>query len=116
MVGAARFWICTLTRRMRSSRESMSSGSAWRRGEGVQRGPGGGKLCKRYDKLRFIRPVFIGDTLYTVKTALDKQPKYKEIGLYHAGYEIFKNDGDLVLYCERLQTVKYRRPENFQVS
>lgn len=66
-----------------------------------------------YDKLRFIKPVFIGDTIYTIKTDLDKQPKYKDMGLYRASYEIFKNDGELVLYCEHLQTVKYRFPEHF---
>jgi acyl dehydratase len=67
-----------------------------------------------YDKLRFIKPVFIGDTIYTIKTDLEKQPKYKDMGLYRASYEVFKNDGELVLYCEHLQTVKYREPKNFQ--
>ena len=67
-----------------------------------------------YDKLRFIKPVFIGDTIYTVKTDLDKSPKYDELGLYRASYEVFKNDGELVLYCEHIQTVKYRHPENFK--
>ncbi len=61
-----------------------------------------------YDKLRFIKPVFIGDTIYTIKTDLEKMPKYPEMGLYRASYEIFKGDGELVLYCEHLQTVKYR--------
>jgi len=28
-----------------------------------------------YDKLRFIKPTFIGDTIYTIRTNLDKQPK-----------------------------------------
>ncbi|MBX3252680.1 MAG: MaoC family dehydratase [Chitinophagaceae bacterium] len=67
-----------------------------------------------YDKLRFIKPVFINDTIYTIKTDLDKQPKYKDMGLYRASYEIFKNEGELVLYCEHLQTVKYRDPAQFQ--
>lgn len=66
-----------------------------------------------YDKLRFIKPVFIGDTIYTIKTDLDKQPKYKDMGLYRASYEIFKNEGELVLYCEHIQTVKYKHPEHF---
>jgi acyl dehydratase len=66
-----------------------------------------------YDKLRFIKPVFLGDTLYTIKTDLEKAPKYKEMGLYRASYEIFKNEGELVLYCEHLQTVKYRDPTAF---
>ena len=66
-----------------------------------------------YDKLRFIKPVFIDDTIYTIKTDLDKQPKYKDMGLYRASYEVFKNEGELVLYCEHIQTVKYRHPENY---
>ncbi|MCP5094071.1 MAG: MaoC family dehydratase [Chloroflexi bacterium] len=66
-----------------------------------------------YDKLRFIKPVFIGDTIYTVRTQLRKVPKYKEMGLVTVSYEVFKGKGELVLYCEHLQTVKYRHPENF---
>lgn len=69
-----------------------------------------------YDKLRFIKPVFIGDTIYTIKTDLEKMPKYKEMGLYRASYEVFKNDGELVLYCEHLQTVKYRNPAAFAAA
>ena len=67
-----------------------------------------------YDKLRLIKPVFIGDTIYTLKTDLDKQLKYKDMGLCRASYEVFKNEGELVLYCEHLQTVKYRDPEAFK--
>ena len=61
-----------------------------------------------YDRLRFIAPVFIGDTIYTIRTNLDKQPKYDELGLIRASYEVFKGEGELVLYCEHIQTVKYR--------
>ena len=50
-----------------------------------------------YDKLRFLNPVFINDTIHTIKTDLDKSPKYPDMGLY----------------CEHIQTVKYRHPENF---
>lgn len=67
-----------------------------------------------YDKLRFIKPVFIGDTIYTIKTDLEKRPKYPDMGLCRASYEIFKGEGELVLYCEHLQTVKYRQPEQWQ--
>jgi len=66
-----------------------------------------------YDKLRFIKPVFIGDTIYTIRTNLEKRPKYKELGLIRASYEVFKGDGELVLYCEHLQTVKYKNPADF---
>src|SRR5277367_6792641 len=61
-----------------------------------------------YDKLRFIKPVFIGDTIYTIRENLEKRPKYKEMGLIKASYSIYKGEGELVLYCEHLQTVKYR--------
>jgi acyl dehydratase len=64
-----------------------------------------------YDKLRFIKPVFIGDTIYTIRTNLEKRPKYNEMGLVRVSYEVFKNKGELALYCEHLQTVKYRYPE-----
>ncbi|AXT53380.1 MaoC family dehydratase [Aquimarina sp. BL5] len=67
-----------------------------------------------YDKLRFIKPVFIGDTIYTVRTHLSKKPKYKEMGLIVVSYEVYKQPGELVLYCEHLQTVKYKNPETFK--
>ncbi|MEX2104500.1 MAG: MaoC family dehydratase [Bacilli bacterium] len=61
-----------------------------------------------YDKLRFIKPVFIGDTIYTIRTHMEKRPKYEEMGLVKVSYEVYKGEGELVLYCEHLQTVKYR--------
>ena len=62
-----------------------------------------------YDRLRFIKPVFIGDTIYTMRTLLRKEPKYDEMGLFTVSYEVFRADDEqLVLYCEHLQTVKYR--------
>ena len=41
-----------------------------------------------YNKLRFIKPVFIGDTIYTVRTQLSKEPKYREMGLIIVSYEV----------------------------
>ena len=61
-----------------------------------------------YDKLRFIRPTFIGDTIYTIRTHLDKRPKYKDMGMIRASYQVYKGEGELVMYCEHLQTVRYR--------
>ncbi|RWG52626.1 MAG: MaoC family dehydratase [Mesorhizobium sp.] len=66
-----------------------------------------------YDKLRFIKPVFIGDTIYSIRTNMEKKPRYKEMGLIRASYEVFKGEGELVLYCEHLQTVKYKDPADF---
>jgi acyl dehydratase len=64
-----------------------------------------------YDRLRFILPVFIGDTIYAIRTNLEKKPRYPKMGLVKASYEVFKNEGELVLYCEHLLTVTYRDPE-----
>jgi acyl dehydratase len=69
-----------------------------------------------YDKLRFIKPVFIGDTIYSIRTNMEKRRKYKEMGLIKASYEVFKGEGQLVLYCEHLQTVKYRDPKAHEAS
>lgn len=69
-----------------------------------------------YDRLRFIAPVFIGDTLYTIKTDLDKQPKNQTMGLYRSSYEVYKNDAELVLYCEHLQTVLLRQSASSPVA
>ena len=66
-----------------------------------------------YDRLRFIKPTFIGDTIYTIRTNLEKRPKYAELGLIRASYEVFKGEGELVLYCEHLQTVKYKNPADW---
>ena len=66
-----------------------------------------------YDKLRFIKPVFIDDTIYSIRTNLAKTPRYKDMGLIRASYQVFKGEGELVLYCEHLQTVKYRNPTDF---
>src|SRR6201981_454103 len=63
-----------------------------------------------YDKLRFIKPVFVGDTIYTIRTQLEKWPRYAEMGMVKVSYEVFKLPGELVLYCEHLQTVRYRDP------
>jgi acyl dehydratase len=62
-----------------------------------------------YDRLRFIKPVYIGDTIYTVRTVLEKSPKTHDQGLVRFAYEIFKvgDAEDLVVYCEHLQLINY---------
>ena len=67
-----------------------------------------------YDRLRFIKPVFIGDTIYTIRTNLRKKPRTETMGLVTVSYEVFKHPGELVLYCEHLQTTKYKDPALFK--
>ena len=67
-----------------------------------------------YDRLRFIKPVFIGDTIYTIRTNMEKVPKYEKMGLVRTSYEVFKGEGVIVLYCEHLHSVLYKDPEKFK--
>ena len=67
-----------------------------------------------YDKLRFIKPVFIGDTIYTIRTNMEKKPKYEKMGLVRTSYEVFKGEGEIVLYCEHLHSVLYKEPTKFK--
>ena len=67
-----------------------------------------------YDRLRFIKPVFIGDTIYTIRTNMEKKPKYEKMGLVRTSYEVFKGKGEIVLYCEHLHSVLYKEPEKFK--
>lgn len=66
-----------------------------------------------YDRLRFIAPVFIGDTIYTIRENLSKEIKNEEMGKVRVSYSVFKGDGELVLYCEHLMTALYRDPAAF---
>jgi acyl dehydratase len=50
----------------------------------------------------------VGDTICTVRTRLDKRPTDTEMGLIEASDQVFKGEGELAMYCERLQTVNYR--------
>jgi acyl dehydratase len=60
-------------------------------------------FSKGYDRLRFVKPVFIGDTIHTVVTisALneDKKPGY---GIVTEHVEVFNQTGSLVLVCDHL--------------
>jgi acyl dehydratase len=69
-----------------------------------------------YDRLRFIKPVFFGDTIYTIRTNIHKEPKYEKRGLTKARYDIYKGEGEIVLSCEHIQTVLYRDPEAIKVA
>ena len=67
-----------------------------------------------YDRLRFIKPTFIGDTIYTIRTNMEKTPKYVKMGLVRTSYEVFKGKGEIVLYCEHLHSVLYKDSNKFK--
>jgi acyl dehydratase len=63
-----------------------------------------------YDRLRFIRPVFIGDTIAVRVTIRDKRdyPKRPDHGFVVEGVEIINQHHQTVLACEHLLVVKRR--------
>lgn len=63
-----------------------------------------------YDRLRFVKPVFIGDTLTVKVTIKEKRdfPKRPDHGVVVEGVEVFNQSGQTVLACEHLLIVKRR--------
>lgn len=65
-----------------------------------------------YDRLRFTRPVFIGDTL-TAKVTIKEKGKYKKpgFGLVTELVELFNQANELVMVCEHLLLVEKKEAE-----
>jgi acyl dehydratase len=65
-----------------------------------------------YDRLRFVKPVHIGDTLTTITTIKDKRDHAKRLdhGVITETVDIKNQHGDTVLACEHLYYVKRRVP------
>jgi len=60
-----------------------------------------------YNRLRFILPVFIGDTIYTVLTIAAKEDYKKPgYGLITEKVEVYNQNEKLVMACEHLLLVK----------
>jgi acyl dehydratase len=59
-----------------------------------------------YERLRFVKPVFIGDTIRVTVTIKDKKDHKKPgYGLVTELVECFNQHGDLVMLCEHLLLV-----------
>ena len=59
-----------------------------------------------YDRLRFIKPVFIGDTLKVTVTIKEKKDHKKPgFGLVTELVEAFNQHGELVMLCEHILLV-----------
>ncbi|MBB3210384.1 acyl dehydratase [Rhodopirellula rubra] len=60
-----------------------------------------------YDRLRFIKPVFIGDTLHTVVTISEKNDhkKRQNVGIVTEHLDVKNQNGDTVLVCDHLLIV-----------
>ena len=63
-----------------------------------------------YDRLRFIKPVFIGDTIRASTTIKEKRdhPRRASHGVVVELLEVSNQAGDAVLVCEHLYLVERR--------
>lgn len=63
-----------------------------------------------YDRLRFIKPVFIGDTIRVRVTIADKRDhaKHRDQGIVSERCEVINQHGETVLACDHLLLVKRR--------
>ncbi len=63
-----------------------------------------------YEKLRFIRPVFINDTIKAKVTIKDKRDHKKPAyGIVSEALEVFNQNGELVMVCEHLLLVEKKQ-------
>ena len=63
-----------------------------------------------YDRLRFVRPVFIGDTIRAVASIKEKRdhPRRASHGIVVEGLEILNQENEAALVCEHLYLVERR--------
>lgn len=68
-------------------------------------------FSKGYDRLRFIKPVFIGDTIRSKVTisemADDKRPEFGKV-VEHV--EVYNQHGEIVMACDHLLLAKKKTP------
>ncbi|QGQ94717.1 dehydratase [Paenibacillus psychroresistens] len=67
-----------------------------------------------YDRLRFVKPVFIGDTIRVRVTIADKQeyPKNPSLGLVTEQVEVINQLDQVVLACAHLLLVKKKQEDS----
>lgn len=65
-----------------------------------------------YDRLRFVRPVHIGDTISVTATITAKEdhPKRGTHGYVREAIQIINQNDDVVLVCDHLYLVKRKQP------
>jgi acyl dehydratase len=66
-------------------------------------------FSKGYDRLRFVKPVFIGNTIHSEVTISAKETAKKPgYGTVTEHVEVFNEHGEVVLACDHLLVVKLR--------
>jgi len=68
-------------------------------------------LSYGYDRLRFLKPVFIGDTITSKITITEKRDHNRpEMGIVSEKLEVFNQRSEMVLVCEHLLLCERRKP------
>lgn len=66
-------------------------------------------MSKGYDRLRFVKPVYIGDTIHSEITISDKSDSKKpELGTVIEHVKIYNQNDEVVLVCDHILVVKRR--------
>ncbi len=67
-----------------------------------------------YDRLRFLKPVHIGDTIHTEVEVKEKYPdkKRSDHGRLIEATTVVNQRGEAVLYCEHIYLVQMRKTQN----
>ena len=66
-------------------------------------------FSKGYDRLRFVKPVFIGDTIHSEVTISEKSDTKKpEYGSVTEHVEVINQHGEVVLVCDHILLAKRR--------
>ena len=60
------------------------------------------------DKLRFVKPVFIGDTIHVRKRVVDTMAKSSEMGVVTFDTTVLNQKGETVLVCRDKLAIKKR--------
>ena len=65
-----------------------------------------------FDRIRFVKPVFISDTIHVVTKIKEKKDHKKPgFGLVTESVETYNQKGELVMVCEHIYLVEKRRAE-----
>jgi 3-hydroxybutyryl-CoA dehydratase len=64
------------------------------------------------DRLRFVKPVFLGDTIHLKQTVLAPEPRDAGSGIVNLKHQVFNQDGVLVTsYTAKLLVHRRQQPE-----
>jgi len=73
-------------------------------------------FSKGYDRLRFLKPVFIRDTIRVKISISDKKDHHKrpEFGQITEHVQVFNQHNELVMVCDHLLLAKMKTVQNLQ--